>query len=384
MNDMKRAVLICLAGLTGLAMTACGGGGETPVDAATPRDAYTPPPEDTGPPQDTGPPVDAFVPTDAGGPATSVRLAHFIPGAPNVHVCLFLLAGGMERGGGPPVTVTSPPGIPYRGISGYVTFPSDVASDHRVKVFAAEDIDLSDAMPCGEATATPLITADIPGGTLESGTAYTVAAVGLPDGTAGSPQAPHLLIEADDRTAPAAGMVRVRLFHAIPNLGALGVTAVDVCHDPDGPGAMPAVEVFSEVAYEDVTDYLEAMPITTGSITVHAFNAAAPECNMTPATSGGTLLLGTALPFPVTPRPAGAEALRETFAATEIDTAFAVGDVRFSVPAGVTCTAGGTECAMLGAGGTASPAGTICHPTLSVCVNGLAPTVIPWQDNFMP
>jgi hypothetical protein len=84
-------------------------------------------------------------------------------------------------------------------------------------------------------------------------------------------------------------MVEIRFLQGIPDLPAL-----DVCFDPDGPGAMMPEVLFNAVGFAMATDpaYISRAPITTGSITFHIDMPVAPDC------FGMTMIGGTAVPFP--------------------------------------------------------------------------------------
>lgn len=315
--------------------------------------------------QDAGPP-------DAGPGNPRLRLAHLIPGAPAVHICLNPAVGATAS-----LLITrdstgAAASVPYRGISSYVATLALAPIDLQVRVYAATDITGTDCPAPTATDPTPLIDTTINGGDFVGGQFYTVAAVGLPSGTGAT--APHLLVIDDDLSAPAAGMTNVRIVHAIPNLP----TSVDVCFDADGPGTgADPVELFDDVSFEDATDYLETMPITSGFVSVHAHNTApVPDCVQMPPPTG-TMLLASPVPFPVPPpgTPGFPANLVGTFDADTVDTAFAVGDATYAPTTRTTCTTT-ADCA------SALPAGQTCNPFAGVCTHPLGPTVIPWRDDL--
>lgn len=159
--------------------------------------------------------LDAIVAVDAVGetttvldltPATAdVRVAHFVPGAPNVDV----IVGGDE--------VLS--GVPFDAVSDYLTVPAATVT---VRVVVENTLD--DVIPTTALTFLP-------------NSASTVAAIGtLTDGISA-------LVVEDSRDTPAAGNAWVRLVHVSPD-----APAVDVLVQ-DGP------VLFAGVAFPESTDY---------------------------------------------------------------------------------------------------------------------------------
>lgn len=380
-----RAASICAAllGMSGL-MVACGddnGGVDSGIDSG-PRDAG----QDAGEaPMDAGDGggtiddagIDAQV--DAGPPPANLRLAHLISGGPDVHVCVQIPAGvGMwtliTRN-----AANVPTAIPYRGISNYVNrLPLPAPITLGVRVFPETAITGPSMDTCPTAATDALIDTTIDGSMFTGGDYYTIAATGLPGGTLAAE--PALEVLHDDLTAPAAGMTRLRVYHAIPNLP---VTAVDLCVDPDGPtNPAPAEQIVDNLSFEGASAYVEHAPITTGIMTVHIHtpDGAGLDCNVTPATSGGTLLMMIPVPLPV-PSGAGIPAnIVDTFDADSVNTLFAAGDYTYST-SNATCTPAtmDVDCPV-GAG--ANPDGTVCSPLTMRCSNPRGPTVIPWRDDI--
>lgn len=369
-TSKKVAIYAALLGL-GAALVACGDDDGGPVDGGR---------NDSGTRADGGPDADVedddAGPMDDGGPDGGpdagpgnprLRLAHLIPGAPPVHICLN--ATGVEAA----LLITQSGGaaapVPYRGISSYVASLALPPIEHSVRVYDATDIE---GTTCPAASATepaPIFTETIDGADFVGGQFYTVAAVGLPGGTGTA--APHLLIIEDDLTEPEADMARVRLVHAIPNLPA----AIDVCFDADGPlgKASAPVRLFENVSFEDATEYLSAAPTPAGStFTVHVHNAAMGPCES--PTAVGPI----PVPFPVPPEPAN---FVETVEAGMVVSFFAAGRFDPTVvivqPASGSCTTT-AECQ------TANPTQptAACNPIVMRCVDGLGPTVLPWQDDL--
>ena len=133
-----------------------------------------------------------------------VRVVHASPDAPNVDVWL----------DGETVLTD----VPFTAVSDYLAVP---AGDHNVQVTATGATD-------------PVIDADL---TLEAGTSYTVAAIGLVADISAT-------VLTDDRVA-ADGQSKLRVFHASPGAPA----SVDVAVT-DGPVLVEGLE------YPEATDYL--------------------------------------------------------------------------------------------------------------------------------
>jgi len=278
-----------------LALAGCG-------DDSTPPDSG---PADTGTVADTGTadtgtadagdagPTDSG--TDSGTPATDalVRVANLVPNGPAFRVCADVKVGGTvvsTVGPLPPRGDGTDPGIPFRGVSGYLTFP--VGVDYTVNFYDITAIDALDPEHCPVAAdgLAPLITADVPTTALEVGKFYTVAATGFLRDSAGDMPAlcsatldttcPDALEAAlqllPDTGAPASGKVSVRVVQGIPNMPNL-----DVCYDavvtsdagtPE-PAGSPTL-IVGNVGPTAASAYVDMDPMTDGFITIHAYNAA--------------------------------------------------------------------------------------------------------------
>jgi hypothetical protein len=148
-----------------------------------------------------------------GGEDARVRVLHASPDAPAVDIYV----EGAEA-------VSN---LAFGDITGYLDLP---AGDYGVEVFPAGAGGEGDAV----------ISATL---TLDAGTDYTVAAVGLLDSIE-----PLVLI--DDNSAPAEGQAHVRFVHASPDAPAVDISAA-------GAGV-----VISDVAFQGASDYL---PLPAGS-----------------------------------------------------------------------------------------------------------------------
>lgn len=366
------AALLAIGGLTVACGDDNGGGTDSGVDGG-PRDAG----QDSGGDLDSGPvPEDGGggdAGADAGPPPANLRLAHLIPGGPDVHVCLqfgstwqLITRDSVTR---------APQAIPYKGVSPYIPvalppIPINVA------VYPSDVAGLATGT-CPTATTEAIITQMINGGDFASGAFYTVAATGLP-GVTTSEQAPELNVIPDDLAPPAtAGSTRLRFYNAVPNFP-VTIPGVDLCFDPDGPGtAADPEELVENASFEEVNDYLEHTPIAAGLLTLHAYNAAAGNCNMTPATGGGTLLAQIPVPLPL---PAGVpENYTATFDADTSNTLFLIGDFTVVVIPMTACT-DDTGCAAAG------PSGTFCSipagGSAGYCSHPNAVSVLPIEDSL--
>jgi hypothetical protein len=141
-----------------------------------------------------------------------VRVVHASPDAPDVDVLL------------DDAVVLSD--VPYLATSDYL---ETTDGDHNLKVNAA-------------GTTTTVIDADV---TLTDGTDYTVIASGL------AAQIEPIVLE-DDKTAPAAGSVRVRAIHGAPS-----APAVDVYVTAPDADLATATPTLTGVQFGDFSDYLE-------------------------------------------------------------------------------------------------------------------------------
>ncbi|MCS6799680.1 MAG: DUF4397 domain-containing protein [Myxococcota bacterium] len=367
MDDLTRGLKRILFALAAASFVACGDDDDDTTPDAGPSDAG----RDTGTADtgvDTGTPDADGMPEGGGGTdggstdATTgdaggdggmmmmanafVRAGHFIPNGPPVRICAQLLVGSMTVGPtGNPLPPPGSPGLMYRAVSGYLPFPARLPTGamagYRIRVFSAEALDSflgSGGGMCpmeGAAGApAPIIQQDVPAGTLEAGSFYSVVAVGFANDSDGSrPEfcgptfsmtcpdeerlRPHLTLMRDDHGGPASGRVRVRFFNAVANSPA----PMSICHDPDGP-TMPMMPsaVASAVAY-DAADrtYADIDPITTGFLGLYVPSMAAGPCS---------LLVG-GLPIPA-PDPIGTSMFpgtSKTLEAGRTLTVFAIGRI---------------------------------------------------------
>jgi hypothetical protein len=142
-----------------------------------------------------------------------VRVVHASPDAPDVDVLV------------DDAVVLSD--VPYLAASDYLELAD---GGHNVKVNAA-------------GTSTTVIDTDVD---LADGSDYTVIASGLVANI-------EPLVLEDDNSAPAAGNVRVRAIHGAPS-----APAVDVYVTPPGADLALIPPALSNVAFGDVSDYIEA------------------------------------------------------------------------------------------------------------------------------
>jgi hypothetical protein len=139
---------------------------------------------------DTGEAGLASAPVAETGPA-QVRVAHMSPNAPNVDVYVDGSAALED--------------VPFGAVSSYLEVP---AGERQVEITAAGDAD----------------TVVFDGGvTVESATAYTIAAVGEIGDDADQPFQP--LVLTDDNSDPGGDSARLRVVHASPDAPAVDVTA---------------------------------------------------------------------------------------------------------------------------------------------------------------
>jgi hypothetical protein len=156
-----------------------------------------------------------------------IRMAHLSPDAPAVMVEL----------DGEPVEALA--NVSYRDSSPYLDIP---AGPHDVAVYAVAD----PSEPVLEVSIAP-----------EAGESYTVAGVGLlADDTFGA-----RLFE-DDTTEPEEGEARVRVIHAVPDVGPATVSV------EDGP------DLFSLPGFANASDYVG---VDAGTYTLEVTPAGAPE-----------------------------------------------------------------------------------------------------------
>ncbi|MBO6936943.1 MAG: DUF4397 domain-containing protein [Deltaproteobacteria bacterium] len=246
------------------------------------------------PPVDMGPEVDMFEPEEDMGPeadmfvapaSVNVRIAHLIPDAPAIRLCI-----GPEgfRGASPPspTATAAPDGVPFRAVLPYIELPIDGVDVYEARVFAASTID--DGAGNCSLTDDPLLTITVDTSTLTADNYYTVAALGFvtpadyqcPTAVPGVTQpcgdgsAARLTVFED--AAPDSANALIRLLHAIPN-----APAIDLCYDPDtSAGDMDPVELYQNIAFGTDTDYdMRDADLTAGSFRIYAHNPAAPDVN---------------------------------------------------------------------------------------------------------
>lgn len=278
MKMISRAFLMSMLAIAGIG---CGDddGDDDDVDMFTP-------PVDMGPEvdmfeeeDDMGPEADMFVPT----PTVNVRIAHLVPDAPNVRLCI--AAPGLRPAIDPVPTVEDrEDGVPFRAVGGYTTLP---IADYEARVFAAETIDGTGDGDCS-ITEDPLLTINVDAGDLENGAYYTVAAIGFvnPADFQCPTAAPGVTTPCGDSSAARlaiyddsdvdADNALIRVLHAIPN-----APNVDICYDPDtSAGDMDPVELFENVAFGTATEYnVQDADLTAGSFRIYAHNPALGDCN---------------------------------------------------------------------------------------------------------
>lgn len=304
MKSWKKASVLgvaCMLALGGL--TACGdddggtpdGAVDSSVDGTV--DSDTP---DADPPDGD---MDSDVPdggmtdgdvadADGGDPPPTVafvRVAHLLANAPPgstaatggwgaIRVCVQVdLTGAFI---GPlPSKAGGDVGLPHRGVSPYLEFPTGL--DYTVQLYAADDIDALDPEHCPvEADGVaPILSASIGATEIEAGKFYTAGAIGLlADAGGAMPSmcgatfsevcpdafAARIGLTEDDGVLEA-GMIKVRWNQGIANF-----PMVDLCFDDDPSDATPATTLFSNVAPLSSTDYITVAAMTSGLISVHA------------------------------------------------------------------------------------------------------------------
>lgn len=369
-----RAASICTAllGLSALTV-ACGDPDPvTPDSGPGPRDSG----QDSGGDLDAGP-VDGGEGVDAGTdggppPRANLRLAHLIPGAPDVHICLAIPAGSATWTLITRDASNAPTAIPYGGVSSYVNrLPLPAPVTIQVRVFPEDAITGPSMDVCPTTGDEAIIDQTIAGGDFVADGFYTIAATGLTTATAGTEQVPELVIFEDEITAPTtAGDTRLRLVNAVPNMPLTAGTGIDLCIDTDPTDTTDPVELFDDVSFEEAADYLERAPIVGATpptvLSLHAHVTGAGDC--------ATATRLAQIPIPI-PLPAGVPAnYTDEFAADTSNTLFFVGNGMIVNP--LPCTMA-SDCT------TAGPTGTTCGPA-GRCTHPLAPTVIPVNDTFVP
>lgn len=271
------------------AMLAIGGfgcGDDDGDDDTTTTDMFTP---DT----DMGPEVDMFTPDEDMGAeddmfvppaAVNVRIAHLVPDAPNVRLCI-----GPEgfRGPAPPVPSSDdlPTGVPFRAVGGYIQLPIEGVDTYEARVF---DVDTIDTAGDCSLTDDPLLTINVDTSTLTADAYYTVAAIGFvapadfdcPGPTPGTTQAcgdsQAARLQVYDDSDIDGDNALIRVLHAIPD-----APNVDICYDADGSEGTEEdpVEIFENVEFGAATDYnVQAAGLSAGSFRIFAHVAPGMDC----------------------------------------------------------------------------------------------------------
>ncbi|MFW5921471.1 MAG: hypothetical protein ACOCUS_06490 [Polyangiales bacterium] len=271
---------------------------------------------------------------DAGGADNPlVRLGHLIANAPALRVCAqaYVPGTGFDTPAGAPEGPLPPhdpsmddgaDGLPFQGVSDYVdVFPRGL--DYEIRAYEAAALDAW-GTGCPTAADTdapdPLVTEQLPAAGLESGDAFTIAAVGLADmggerpplcdapgfdsACSATETEPHMSLLADDPT-PASGMLKVRFYNAIANSFDLGI---EVCHEPEGGGEPSSIA--GPLSFDDAAAaYMTRDELVDGTLSLHL-----------PSTDGpcmGTMV--GALPLPA-PDPLGTAEVPGTVKTLETDT----------------------------------------------------------------
>ncbi|MAQ14428.1 MAG: hypothetical protein CMN30_06490 [Sandaracinus sp.] len=298
---------------------------------STMEDMYTPPQPDLGmedmgeePMEDGGIEEDAFVEPDD---AVYVRVAHLIPDAPNVRLCI-----------GPPGLATplpplpsqaeQPDGIPFRAVGEYITLPIEGVTAYEARIFDVDTIGDGDC----SLTDDPLLSVEVVTSTLTPFAHYTVAAIGFVQpgdftclataSACGDDKAARVAIYPDAEADTASAQTRV--LHSIPN-----APNVDVCYDPDGSeGDMDPVEIIDDLAFGDASDYhVTTEAIAAGSFRIFVHNPIA-DCTATPVLPE---LYELTVPTPA----AVVAGFEPSFGDRLVQTEYAVGSVHTIVAEGV-------------------------------------------------
>ena len=289
MKTMTRAFL---ASLLALGAVGCGdddGDDTTDVDMGPADEDMGGMDEDMGGMDEDMGGMDEDMGRDGGPPdeAVFVRVAHLIPDAPNVRLCI----------GPPGFPTTAPPlpevgevpdGIPFRAVGDYITLPIGGVTAYEARVFPADLFGVDDDCSL---TDEPLLSIEVDTTVLTVDGHYTVAAMGLVtpeavdcdvlmpgDQPCGAEQAPRLVVFEDAEIDPANAQIRV--LHAIPN-----APPVDVCYDPDtSAGPEPPMEIIENVAFSTASGYymigddLTHDAAAPGSFRVYAHLGPAMDC----------------------------------------------------------------------------------------------------------
>ncbi len=232
-----------------------------------------------------------------------VRLVNDVPGYDGLDVCIWgsTAATGTIASTKEWVTMATGP-LPFRGVSPYQAREIVDGLDYAVALYAPGDITTDAGCPddpSASGAPTPVLLDTITGSDLTMDTYYSAIATGFGSGTLGADAGSlpsicnpgsnwtaacgdtagtQLVIVADDQTAPAASMARLRVSNMVPNIAPVGF---NVCYDPDlipdatmpGHCTEPASTtdpsaLFSNVSYGTVTDYSEIAPIGPANATL--------------------------------------------------------------------------------------------------------------------
>lgn len=192
-----RRQVVLTTGAVGIAglLAGCGGGGPAVTTTSTPTDGSM---DTTEPGMGTESPTETETPTETESDSDSmddprVRVAHLSPNAPNVDVYVDD-AVALED-------------VPFGAVSDYLAL---APGSHAVEITAAGDADTS------------VFQGDV---TVESGTFYTVAAIGELGDDVNQPFQP--LVLTDNNEVPASDTARLRAVHASPDAPAVDITAGD-------------------------------------------------------------------------------------------------------------------------------------------------------------
>jgi hypothetical protein len=341
---MKMINRACLATTLALAGIACGDddGGDDDVDMFTPSEDMGPEVDMFEPEEDMGPEADMFVPPET----VNVRIAHLIPDAPNVRVCIG--PPGFPAAVDPlPSAEDLPDGVPFRAVGSYNTLP---IGDVEARVFAADAIDdLRDGDCTIGSMASdpePLLTITVNATDLVSDAYYTVAAIGFrtpgdyqcpdPDGgpsdTIDCPDTRGMSLELYEDSDVDAANALIRVLHAIPN-----APNVDICYDADGDTEDP-VELFENVTFGEASDYnMQDADLEGGSFRIFAHVAPGMDC---PTGSGGAFELfeleiptNTSIQAAFGPDGAGLNIVTDSYDTGSVHTIFAEGIAGVAPPA---------------------------------------------------
>ncbi len=290
MKTISRAFLASM-----LAVAGFGCGDDDGDDDTTEVDMFTPM-------VDSGPEVDMFEPEEDMGPeedmfvppaAVNVRIAHLIPDAPAVRLCIG--PEGLRAPSPPsPSATVAPDGVPFRAVLPYISLPIDGVDTYEARVFAASTID--DGAGNCSLTDDPLLTITVDTADLTADNFYTVAALGFvtpadfqcptaaPGVTEPCGDGSAARLTVFDDSAVDSGNALIRVAHAIPN-----APNVDICYDADGSDgdAEDPVEIFENVPFGTMSEYnMQAAGLAAGSFRIYVHVAAAADCPTSAAVGG--------------------------------------------------------------------------------------------------